>query len=39
MSDIVWFAIVFVGFFVLRALAATWLFLVSAPTWQSVPEL
>ena len=38
MSDIAWFAIVFVGFFVLRALAATRLFLYLLPRGSRCPN-
>jgi hypothetical protein len=38
MSDAVWFAIVFVGFFVLRAIAATWVFLFLLPRGNRCPN-
>lgn len=31
MSDAIWFAVVFVGFFVVRGIAATWVFLFLLP--------
>jgi hypothetical protein len=38
MSDAVWFAVVFVGFFVLRAIAATWVFLFLLPRGDRCPN-
>lgn len=38
MSDVIWFAIVFVGFFVLRAIAATWIFLFLLPAGDRCPN-
>jgi hypothetical protein len=38
MEDVVWFAIVFGGFFILRAIAATWVFLYLLPSDNRCPE-
>jgi hypothetical protein len=38
MSDAIWFAIVFVGFFILRAVAATWIFLFLLPAGDRCPN-
>ncbi len=38
MSYAVWFAVVFVGFFILRAIAATWLFLFLLPKGVRCPN-
>lgn len=38
MSDAIWFAIVFVGFFILRAVAATWIFLFLLPGGDRCPN-
>lgn len=38
MSDAVWFGVVFVAFFVLRAIAATWVFLFLLPQGDACPN-